>query len=86
MSDFHPGTWNPSWSVATILTGLLSFMVLYYYYYSEIALRNIHLIDINFGQNFVFWKFRLVMRLLQEVSRQRMLTKEYMLHGRINLI
>ncbi|AMD22632.1 HHL138Cp [Eremothecium sinecaudum] len=26
MSDFHPDTWNPSWSVATILTGLLSFM------------------------------------------------------------
>ncbi|EXX53998.1 E2 ubiquitin-conjugating protein UBC6 [Rhizophagus irregularis DAOM 197198w] len=26
MSDFHPSTWNPSWSVATILTGLLSFM------------------------------------------------------------
>ncbi|OBZ66496.1 Ubiquitin-conjugating enzyme E2 6 [Grifola frondosa] len=24
MSDFHPGTWNPAWSVATILTGLLS--------------------------------------------------------------
>ncbi|PWN99992.1 UBC-like protein [Tilletiopsis washingtonensis] len=27
MSDFHPGSWNPAWSVATILTGLLSFMV-----------------------------------------------------------
>ncbi|KAJ3369253.1 Ubiquitin-conjugating enzyme E2 6 [Kappamyces sp. JEL0680] len=27
MSDYHPGTWNPAWSVATILTGLLSFMV-----------------------------------------------------------
>jgi len=26
MSDFHPGTWNPSWSVSTILNGLLSFM------------------------------------------------------------
>jgi ubiquitin-conjugating enzyme E2 J2 len=26
MSDFHPSTWNPGWSVATILTGLLSFM------------------------------------------------------------
>lgn len=26
MSDFHPDTWNPSWSVSTILTGLLSFM------------------------------------------------------------
>ncbi|KAF9912029.1 Ubiquitin-conjugating enzyme E2 6 [Lobosporangium transversale] len=26
MSDFHPATWNPSWSVATILNGLLSFM------------------------------------------------------------
>lgn len=28
MSDFHPGTWNPSWSVSTILNGLLSFMVI----------------------------------------------------------
>ncbi|KAH6916413.1 UBC-like protein [Coprinopsis sp. MPI-PUGE-AT-0042] len=27
MSDFHPGTWNPAWSTATILTGLLSFML-----------------------------------------------------------
>lgn len=27
MSDYHPGTWNPGWSVATILTGLLSFML-----------------------------------------------------------
>jgi len=27
MSDFHPGTWNPAWSVATILTALLSFML-----------------------------------------------------------
>ncbi|OZJ03140.1 hypothetical protein BZG36_04643 [Bifiguratus adelaidae] len=26
MSDFHPSHWNPSWSVATILNGLLSFM------------------------------------------------------------
>ncbi|ERM96006.1 hypothetical protein AMTRI_Chr13g84470 [Amborella trichopoda] len=27
MSDFHPETWNPMWSVASILTGLLSFMM-----------------------------------------------------------
>ncbi|KAJ2001042.1 Ubiquitin-conjugating enzyme E2 6 [Coemansia thaxteri] len=27
MSNFHPSTWNPAWSVATILTGTLSFMV-----------------------------------------------------------
>ncbi|KAJ3315457.1 Ubiquitin-conjugating enzyme E2 6 [Boothiomyces sp. JEL0838] len=27
MSDYHPGSWNPAWSVATILTGLLSFML-----------------------------------------------------------
>ena len=27
MSDFHPSLWNPSWSVPTILNGLLSFMV-----------------------------------------------------------
>lgn len=27
MSDFHPGSWNPAWSVATICTGLLSFML-----------------------------------------------------------
>ncbi|PSC73263.1 ubiquitin-conjugating enzyme E2 34-like isoform B [Micractinium conductrix] len=26
MTDFHPESWNPLWSVATILTGLLSFM------------------------------------------------------------
>ncbi|PRT55300.1 Ubiquitin-conjugating enzyme E2 6 [Wickerhamiella sorbophila] len=26
ISDFHPDTWNPGWSVATILVGLLSFM------------------------------------------------------------
>ena len=25
--DYHPDTWNPAWSVATILTGLLSFML-----------------------------------------------------------
>lgn len=28
MSDYHPGSWNPAWSVSTILTGLLSFMVI----------------------------------------------------------
>eukprot|EP00298_Acanthocystis_sp_HF-20_P008797 c17902_g1_i2.p1 GENE.c17902_g1_i2~~c17902_g1_i2.p1 ORF type:complete len:224 (+),score=42.20 c17902_g1_i2:54-674(+) len=27
MSDFHPETWNPMWSVASILNGLLSFML-----------------------------------------------------------
>mmetsp|Transcript_20300 Transcript_20300/g.42523 ORF Transcript_20300/g.42523 Transcript_20300/m.42523 type:complete len:155 (-) Transcript_20300:109-573(-) len=27
MSDFHPETWNPMWSVGTILTGLFSFML-----------------------------------------------------------
>ncbi|KAI8905662.1 ubiquitin-conjugating enzyme/RWD-like protein [Powellomyces hirtus] len=27
MSDYHPQTWNPAWSVSTILTGLLSFML-----------------------------------------------------------
>lgn len=27
ISDFHPDTWNPTWSVSTILTGLLSFML-----------------------------------------------------------
>ncbi|XP_076179879.1 ubiquitin-conjugating enzyme E2 J2 [Ptiloglossa arizonensis] len=27
ISDFHPDTWNPAWSVSTILIGLLSFMV-----------------------------------------------------------
>lgn len=26
MSDYHPDTWNPAWSVSTIITGLLSFM------------------------------------------------------------
>lgn len=27
MSDYHPDSWNPAWSVSTILTGLLSFML-----------------------------------------------------------
>lgn len=27
ISDYHPDTWNPAWSVATILNGLLSFML-----------------------------------------------------------
>ena len=27
MSDFHPESWVPSWSVSTILIGLVSFMV-----------------------------------------------------------
>lgn len=26
ISDYHPDTWNPAWSVLTILVGLLSFM------------------------------------------------------------
>lgn len=26
ISDFHPDTWNPSWTVSTILMGLISFM------------------------------------------------------------
>jgi len=27
ISDFHPDTWNPAWTVGSILTGLISFMV-----------------------------------------------------------
>ena len=27
MSDYHPESWNPSWSLSTVLTGLCSFMV-----------------------------------------------------------
>ncbi|EEB19486.1 ubiquitin-conjugating enzyme E2, putative [Pediculus humanus corporis] len=27
ISDYHPDTWNPAWTVSTILTGLLSFMI-----------------------------------------------------------
>ena len=27
MSDFHPESWNPMWSVGTILMGLYSFML-----------------------------------------------------------
>lgn len=27
MSDFHPESWNPMWSITTILTGLYSFMI-----------------------------------------------------------
>lgn len=26
ISDYHKDTWNPSWTVSTILTGLISFM------------------------------------------------------------
>ncbi|CAJ0587152.1 unnamed protein product, partial [Mesorhabditis spiculigera] len=26
ISDFHPDTWNPAWTVGTIITGLMSFM------------------------------------------------------------
>jgi len=26
MSDYHPESWNPSWSTSTLLVGLLSFM------------------------------------------------------------
>ncbi|PAV63681.1 hypothetical protein WR25_07795 [Diploscapter pachys] len=26
ISDYHPDTWNPAWTVSTIITGLLSFM------------------------------------------------------------
>ena len=26
MSDYHPESWNPMWSVSTIITGLISFM------------------------------------------------------------
>jgi len=26
ISDFHPDTWNPSWTVSSIITGLISFM------------------------------------------------------------
>jgi ubiquitin-conjugating enzyme E2 J2 len=27
ISDYHPDSWNPAWSVSTILTGLLSIML-----------------------------------------------------------
>jgi len=27
MSDYHPETWSPAWSVSSVLVGLLSFMV-----------------------------------------------------------
>ena len=27
MSDYHPESWNPAWSVSTILKGVLSFML-----------------------------------------------------------
>ena len=27
MSDFHPESWNPMWSISTILMGLCSFML-----------------------------------------------------------
>lgn len=44
MSDFHPSLWNPSWSVATILNGLLSFMVggfLFYHLFHMCVLSSI---------------------------------------------
>lgn len=37
ISDFHPDTWNPAWSVSTILTGLLSFMVKSLRYFASIS-------------------------------------------------
>jgi len=27
MSDYHPETWSPLWTVSAVLTGLLSFML-----------------------------------------------------------
>ena len=27
MSDFHPETWNPLWSVSSVITGLYTFWV-----------------------------------------------------------
>lgn len=40
MSDFHPGTWNPSWSVSTILNGLLSFMVITSFWFGFCCCRD----------------------------------------------
>lgn len=43
ISDFHPDTWNPAWSVSTILTGLLSFMVSFYLHNTkELAFSSIY--------------------------------------------
>lgn len=39
ISDFHPDTWNPAWSVSTILTGLLSFMVCFQFDVHAIVLE-----------------------------------------------
>lgn len=36
MSDFHPESWNPMWSVSSILTGLHSFMVRFCYFYEKL--------------------------------------------------
>ena len=41
ISDYHPDTWNPAWSVSTILTGLLSFMV------SSCLVQTINYLDKN---------------------------------------
>lgn len=40
ISDYHPDTWNPAWSVSTILTGLLSFMVIFSHKMNISALYN----------------------------------------------
>ncbi|KAG6733135.1 hypothetical protein I3842_01G211400 [Carya illinoinensis] len=45
MSDFHPESWNPMWSVSSILTGLLSFMVSQLFH----ILRFICLVRISFA-------------------------------------
>ena len=65
ISDFHPDTWNPAWSVATILTGLLSFMVRFHsehvfipLFISRVKLKEIHYCKSgNFWCSFIFGNF-----------------------------
>lgn len=56
ISDYHPETWNPTWSVSSILTGLLSFML-----ENAVALGTIETTDAQkrrFMQQSLAWNLR----------------------------
>ena len=74
MSDFHPETWNPMWSVSTILTGLYSFMVgkdptLGSIESSDTTKRNLARQSLNFNVNNA--DFCRIFPHLVELSKQR---------------
>jgi len=64
ISDFHPDTWNPAWSVSTILTGLLSFMVSWLQRYFAVIANSIRLFDVSNK----YWLWLSLSFLLQWVS------------------